>query len=113
MGHSDLDPAVHDRRPWNAGVNVGPIRIGEFQAVDEIGAAVNANCRNPRPDLLVRFAAACIWRRGTAEACRPDCENDRVSAPFFPCPAAPYLTFPWHFAESRCDTPPASRVRFG
>ena len=26
MGHSDLDPAVHDRRPWNAGVNVGPKR---------------------------------------------------------------------------------------
>lgn len=26
MGHSDLDPAVHDRRPSNAGVNVGPKR---------------------------------------------------------------------------------------
>ena len=26
MGHSDLDPAVHDRRPWIAGVNVGPKR---------------------------------------------------------------------------------------
>ena len=26
MGHSDLDPAVHDRRPWNAGQNVGPKR---------------------------------------------------------------------------------------
>lgn len=26
MGHSDLDPAVHDRRPWNAGVSVGPKR---------------------------------------------------------------------------------------
>jgi integrase len=24
MGHSDLDPAVHERRPWNAGKNVGP-----------------------------------------------------------------------------------------
>ena len=24
MGHSDLDPAVHERRPWNAGQNVGP-----------------------------------------------------------------------------------------
>ena len=26
MGHSDLDPAVHERRPWNAGRNVGPKR---------------------------------------------------------------------------------------
>jgi hypothetical protein len=26
MGHSDLDPAVHQRRPWNAGLNVGPKR---------------------------------------------------------------------------------------
>lgn len=26
MGHSDLDPAVHDRLPWNAGINVGPKR---------------------------------------------------------------------------------------
>ena len=24
MGHSDLDPAVHERCPWNAGQNVGP-----------------------------------------------------------------------------------------
>ena len=24
MGHSDLDPVVHERRPWNAGKNVGP-----------------------------------------------------------------------------------------
>ena len=24
MEHSDFDPAVHDRRPWNAGQNVGP-----------------------------------------------------------------------------------------
>jgi hypothetical protein len=24
MGHSDLDPAVHERRPWNAGQKVGP-----------------------------------------------------------------------------------------
>ena len=26
MGHADLDPAVHERRPWNAGQNVGPKR---------------------------------------------------------------------------------------
>lgn len=26
MGHSDLDPAVHDRRPWNAGMLVGAKR---------------------------------------------------------------------------------------
>ena len=26
MGHSDPDPAVHERRPWNAGQNVGPKR---------------------------------------------------------------------------------------
>lgn len=26
MGHSDLDPAVHERRPWNIGQNVGPKR---------------------------------------------------------------------------------------
>ncbi|RYE69987.1 MAG: integrase, partial [Rhizobiaceae bacterium] len=26
MGHSDLDPAVHERRPWNAGQNIGPKR---------------------------------------------------------------------------------------
>jgi len=26
MGHSDLDPAVHERRPWNAGRHVGPKR---------------------------------------------------------------------------------------
>ena len=26
MGYSDLDPAVHERRPWNAGQNVGPQR---------------------------------------------------------------------------------------
>jgi hypothetical protein len=26
MGHSDLNPAVHERRPWNAGKNVGPKR---------------------------------------------------------------------------------------
>lgn len=26
MGHSDLDLAIHERRPWNAGKNVGPKR---------------------------------------------------------------------------------------
>jgi site-specific recombinase XerC len=26
MGYSNLDPAVHERRPWNAGRNVGPKR---------------------------------------------------------------------------------------
>lgn len=26
MGHSDLDAAVHERRPWNAGQNVAPKR---------------------------------------------------------------------------------------
>jgi len=26
MGYSDLDPAVHERRPWNAGQNAGPKR---------------------------------------------------------------------------------------
>ena len=26
MGHSDPDPAVHDRSPWNAGKKVGPKR---------------------------------------------------------------------------------------
>lgn len=26
MGHSDLDPVVHERSPWNAGKNVGPKR---------------------------------------------------------------------------------------
>jgi integrase len=26
MGYSDLDPALHERRPWNAGQNVGPKR---------------------------------------------------------------------------------------
>jgi len=26
MGHSDFDPAVQERRPWNAGKNVGPKR---------------------------------------------------------------------------------------
>ena len=26
MGHSDLDPAAHERHPWNAGQNVGPKR---------------------------------------------------------------------------------------
>lgn len=26
MGYSDLDPSVHERRPWNAGQNVGPKR---------------------------------------------------------------------------------------
>ncbi len=26
MGHSDLDPAVRERRPWNVGKNIGPKR---------------------------------------------------------------------------------------
>ena len=26
MGHSDFDPATHERRPWNAGQKVGPKR---------------------------------------------------------------------------------------
>ena len=26
MGHSDLDPAAHERRPWSAGQNIGPTR---------------------------------------------------------------------------------------
>ena len=26
MEYSDLDPAIHYRRPWNAGKNVGPKR---------------------------------------------------------------------------------------
>lgn len=26
MGHSDLDPVIHERRPWTAGQNVGPKR---------------------------------------------------------------------------------------
>lgn len=26
MGHSDLDPAIDKRRPWNAGKNVGAKR---------------------------------------------------------------------------------------
>lgn len=26
MGYSDLDPAAHEKRPWNAGLTVGPKR---------------------------------------------------------------------------------------
>ncbi len=36
MGHSDLDPAVHDRRPWNAGQNVGqkrPFKLRDVWAI--------------------------------------------------------------------------------
>ena len=36
MGHSDLDPAIHDRRPWNAGQNVGtkrPLKPREIWAI--------------------------------------------------------------------------------
>ena len=36
MGHSDLDPAVHERRPWNAGQNVGrkrPLRLRDIWAI--------------------------------------------------------------------------------
>jgi integrase len=36
MGHSDLDPAVHDRRPWNAGLNVGqkrPLKLRDIWAI--------------------------------------------------------------------------------
>jgi len=36
MGHSDLDPAVHERRPWNAGQNVGskrPLRPRDIWAI--------------------------------------------------------------------------------
>jgi integrase len=36
MGHSDLDPAVHERRPWNAGRNVGskrPLRPRDIWAI--------------------------------------------------------------------------------
>jgi site-specific recombinase XerC len=35
MGHSDLDPAVHERRPWNAGQNVGqkrPLKLRDIWA---------------------------------------------------------------------------------
>ncbi|MDE1918454.1 MAG: tyrosine-type recombinase/integrase [Sphingomonadales bacterium] len=37
MGHSDLDPAVHERRPWNAGQNVGPKRPLRPQDIWAIG----------------------------------------------------------------------------
>lgn len=36
MGHSDLDLAVHDRRPWNAGLNVGqkrPLKLRDIWAI--------------------------------------------------------------------------------
>ena len=36
MGHSDLDPAVHERRPWNAGQNVGqkrPLKLRDIWAI--------------------------------------------------------------------------------
>lgn len=36
MGHSDLDAAVHDRPPWNAGQNVGakrPLRRRNIWAI--------------------------------------------------------------------------------
>ena len=36
MGHSDLDPAVHERRPWNAGQNVGPKRPLKPQSAPNI-----------------------------------------------------------------------------
>lgn len=35
MGHSDLDSAIHHRRPWNAGKNVGAIEnIVRYLGVD-------------------------------------------------------------------------------
>ncbi|VWX54632.1 hypothetical protein NOVOSPHI9U_690010 [Novosphingobium sp. 9U] len=36
MGHSDFDPAIHERRPWNAGRNVGakrPLRPTDIWAI--------------------------------------------------------------------------------
>jgi len=36
MGHSDLNPAVHERRPWNAGQNVGqkrPLKLRDIWAI--------------------------------------------------------------------------------
>jgi hypothetical protein len=36
MGHSDLDAAVHERRPWNSGQNVGlkrPLRPRDIWAI--------------------------------------------------------------------------------
>ncbi|ROT95369.1 integrase [Altererythrobacter sp. FM1] len=36
MGHSDLDPAVHERHPWNAGQNVGqkrPLKLRDIWAI--------------------------------------------------------------------------------
>lgn len=36
MGHSDLGPAVHERRPWNAGQNVGqqrPLKLRDIWAI--------------------------------------------------------------------------------
>ena len=36
MGHSDLDPAVHERRPWNVGQNVGqkrPLKLRDIWAI--------------------------------------------------------------------------------
>ena len=43
MGHSYLEPAVHERRPWNAGQNVGPKRPLEQFSINPLqwsGAAV-------------------------------------------------------------------------
>ncbi len=45
MGHSDLDPAVHERRPWNAGQNVGPKRPLKLRDIWAIRFYVDENRR--------------------------------------------------------------------
>lgn len=45
MGHSDLDPAVHERRPWNAGQNVGPKRPLKLRDIWAIRFYLDENSR--------------------------------------------------------------------
>ncbi len=49
MGYSDLDPAVHERRPWNVGQNVGPkrpLKPRDIWAIRFSPSPLGLTCRN-------------------------------------------------------------------
>ena len=67
MGHSDLDPAIHERHPWNAGKNVGPkrpLKPRDIWAIVSISMNTDV-CATERYSIWPSTAncAAVIWSR--------------------------------------------------
>ena len=58
MGHSEFDPAIRERRPWNAGRIIGAKRALKPQQVWAIGFWLGLWCKYPDEPKVVAMKPA-------------------------------------------------------